>query len=354
MKIAFVLPGKGGGGGAHSVVQESLGLMRLGVEVGLATTLATVVELNANYPELTAHGVAIHPFTERAELGAMLPHYDIACATTWESVHILVEGMRGLTQPPHTAYYIQDYEPLFCIPGSREWEQARQSYSLMPNALHFAKTRFLCDVVGRNHHRNVEKVTASVDHATYFPGPRRTDGPIVIAAMVRPKTPRRAPRRTARILEMLAARLGDKVSLVSFGCDEQDLADSGIRYSGKIDHRGSLAREGVADVLRNADLFLDLSDYQAFGRTAIEGMACGCVPVLPVFGGADEFVRHWVNGFVVDTRSDAAILETVEAYVAAETGSRHRLRMAAIGTALEYTIEKAAFSELRLFERLVT
>jgi hypothetical protein len=353
MKVVFILPGKGGGGGAHSVVQESLGLMRLGTEVGIATTLATLTELHANYPELATNNMSIHPYSERSELADILPRYDVSCATTWESVHVLVDAMAASGRALRCAYYVQDYEPLFCIPGSREWESARQSYNLMPNALLFAKTRFLCDLVSRNHHRGVEKVSPSIDHATYFPGVRKTNGKIVVSAMVRPKTPRRAPRRTARVLEMLSAKFGGAVSLVSFGCDDQELLEAGIRFSGGIDHRGTLTREEVAGVLRETDLFLDLSDYQAFGRTGLEAMACGCASVLPVFGGADEFVKHWVNGFMIDTRSDATIMETVEGYVAAEPNARHRMRLAAIETALDYTIEKAAFSELKLFERLM-
>jgi len=46
-------------------------------------------------------------------------------------------------------------------------------------------------------------------------------------------------------------------------------------------------------------------------------------------------------------------METVEAYISAGTGTHRRLRMAALETALDYTIEKAAFSELKLFETLV-
>jgi glycosyltransferase involved in cell wall biosynthesis len=353
MRVVFILPGKGGGGGGHSVAQESLGLRRLGVDVAIATNVPTLQEFNANYPELADNGVQIHAFSERAELAPILPSYDISCATTWESVHVLVEAMRAGGKTLRTAYYVQDYEPLFCVPGSNEWEHARASYGLIPGAQLFAKTNFLCEVVGRNHHRPVAKVAPSLDHDIYFPGPERDRGVLRISAMVRPKTPRRAPRRTARVLEMIAARFGDAVSLTAFGCDEPDLDEAGIRFSPRIAHMGSLSREGVAEVLRASDLFLDLSDYQAFGRTALEGMACGCVPVLPVFGGADEFIRHWVNGFVADTRSDAAILEVVEAYVAAGASTQKRLRLAAIETSLEYTIEKAAFSELKLFEKIL-
>ena len=42
---------------------------------------------------------------------------------------------------------------------------------------------------------------------------------------------------------------------------------------------GILRRENVADLLRKSAIFIDMSTYQAFGRTGIEAMACGCAIV---------------------------------------------------------------------------
>ena len=354
IRVVFVLPSRGGGGGAHSVVQESLGLQRLGVQVGIATTTKAQTAFRMNYPELQQNGVAIHVFAEAKELAGALEGYDIACATTWESVHQLAEALSAMGKTrPKTAYYVQDYEPLFCTPGTREWHDSRRSYTELTDALTFAKTRFLCDIVSLNHHRKMRKVSPSIDHATYFAGCREEGQALVISAMLRPKTPRRAPRRTARILEMLAANFPDDVELVSFGCPQEELTDCGIRLSENIHHRGALSRKDVALVLRSSDIFLDLSDYQAFGRTGLEAMACGCVPVNPILGGAIEYTSHWTNGFLVDTRSDSEIMDAVSAYIRLAPHIRERMRYAAIETSFDYTIDKAAFSELTLFREMM-
>jgi hypothetical protein len=71
---------------------------------------------------------------------------------------------------------------------------------------------------------------------------------------------------------------------------------------GCINQNGSLSREGAAAALPASDIFLDLSNYRAFGRRAPEGTACGCVPVLPQLGGADEFARGL--GYIVTGRQD--------------------------------------------------
>ena len=167
--------------------------------------------------------------------------------------------------------------------------------------------------------------------------------------MIRPKTLRRGPKRTIRMLERIAATHGDKVRVVAFGCAPADYERIGVKLSESIEDRGVLRRTEVAELLRSSDLFLDLSDYQAFGRTGLEAMACGCTPLLPVFGGADEYARVWENALVADTRSDEAIMAEVDAFIAAGPETRLRLRDNGLAASLNYTIDKAAFSEYRVF-----
>jgi glycosyltransferase involved in cell wall biosynthesis len=352
MRLLFVLPSRGGGGGAHSVAQEAIGLQRLGASVGIATATPMLSAFRLAYPELDHAHLPIHGFSGAEELGALLPGYDIACATTWESVHLLAGAIAATASPIRTAYYIQDYEPLFVAPGTPAWDDARRSYAELPNATLFAKTGWLCDLVARNHGRPVQRVKPSIDHGTFFPGAAPRGRTPTIVAMVRPKTARRAPARTVRILERLADR-GDGLSLVAFGADGDDLRRMGLRPSPAITVAGPLRRREVADVLRTADLFLDLSDYQAFGRTGLEAMACGCVALLPLFGGARDYVRPWDNGFLADTRSDEEVLALVDGFLALDPAARERMRLSAIETALDYTVEKAAFSEYQLFRRML-
>ena len=352
MRVIFILPGRGGGGGAHSVIQESMGLQRLGVRVDIATTRDTLAAFSFNYPELERSRIVVHAFDEPGEISELAGRCDIVCATTWQSVHIVAEAL-GPKPKVRTAYYVQDYEPLFCAPGSPEWERSRRSYVEIADAMMFAKTDFLCDIVTRNHQRPVARVRASIDHETYFPGAAGAPGKLTVSAMLRPKTPRRAPRRHARVLEMLAEAYGDRIDILTFGCAREELAAAGLRLSDRIRHHGTLSRKEVAGVLRASDLFLDLSDYQAFGRTGLEGMACGCVPVLPIFGGAGEYVRHWRNGFLVDPRSDQEVMKVAAAYLELAEEPRRRMRHAAIETALDYTVDKAAFSEFTLFGEML-
>jgi glycosyltransferase involved in cell wall biosynthesis len=48
-------------------------------------------------------------------------------------------------------------------------------------------------------------------------------------------------------------------------------------------------RRDLADLYRDSDVFVDMSWWQAFGRSAVEAMATGCVPIMPSLG-AGSFV----------------------------------------------------------------
>lgn len=354
MRVLYVLPSAGGGGGAHSVVQEVLGLRRLGVSPAIATPRRLASQFQIRYPELLRNGVDNPIYANVDELAQIAGQFDLAIATTALSVDTVVQAKdKSGNAALKLGYYIQDYEPLFYPPGSRDWTEARASFDRMKNGLMFAKTDWLCSVVEANHNVQVRRVQASIDHDVYFPIDRSLTGPLRISAMVRPKTPRRAPKRTIRILEHIAFTFGSRVEVTYFGCDAEDLASVGLRPSASLQQLGVLDRNQVANTLRYSDLFLDLSDFQAFGRTGLEGMACGCVPVLPVFGGTSEYAEHGVNSFVVDTRSDDEILSAIDQFVNGRPQRRLEMRDAGIHAALNYSIAKAAYSEYELFRDFV-
>jgi glycosyltransferase involved in cell wall biosynthesis len=162
--------------------------------------------------------------------------------------------------------------------------------------------------------------------------------------MIRPRTPRRQPALTVSVLNALRSRLGEAIDIVTFGCAVNDLQALPGGSSLRCDHRGILPRTAVADVLRCSDVFVDLSIYQAFGRTALEAMACGCVPVMPSVGGGREFIRPGINGVLVDTGA-AEPFTSVAMDMAQDPQGRARMRSAGLETAARYSAPRAAVSE---------
>jgi glycosyltransferase involved in cell wall biosynthesis len=346
-RVSFVLPV--GGGGAHSVVQEVDAMRDLGVEARILVNQANAEYFRAAYDRFpwVAEG-GMEAFDGNRHLASLLADSDVAVATTNTSAHAIADthkSMRGLGF--RHAYYVQDYEPLFYRAGSTEHALAVASYSVLRDCTYFSKTRWLAGMVEATHGHATALVVPSVDHGLYRPVRRAPGALRQVVAMVRPATPRRAPRRTLRMLARLAAGEFGPVALTAFGCTEEDLAAAGLALPDGVTLLGRLRQQEVAELLRATDVFLDLSDYQGFGRTAAEAMACGAVVLAPRLGGASDFITDGESGFLANTTDDAAVAETIRRMLSLSEAEQRRMRLAALEAVSGFTPVRAAISELR-------
>ncbi|MGC1851312.1 MAG: glycosyltransferase, partial [Solirubrobacterales bacterium] len=348
LEILFVLQGmpEGSGGGIHSVYQETKGLRRLGVPARIAIAAEATDRAQEAYADASDFFV---PFTGEAELAGHAASADVVVATHYSTV-ALVGRLRERYGGFLPAYYAQDYEPFFAEPDSSRLIDALDSYTAVPGQLVFAKTHWLRNLIGHLHGVDVAKVEPSLDEELFSTDGRgkRTEGPVRVAAMIRPRTPRRQPVLTLDALSDLVATHGGQVEVTTFGCAAKSVEALGRTAPGN--HLGLLSRQQVAEVLRSTDVFLDASTYQAFGRTALEAMGCGCTAIVPQIGGAAQFVSHEENGLLADTLSPAAVGEALKRLVE-DSELRYRLQAAATEEARRYSVLRAALSEYALFAR---
>ncbi|MEI4487864.1 glycosyltransferase [Frigidibacter sp. MR17.14] len=347
-RILFLLPVKGGGGGAHSVIQEVTAMRRMGVEARVAVRQNAIERLRQQYSDIPENAelfVGIDDDTV-VEIGG---GFDIVVATIFSSARLLRDIVAA---HPHVrpAYYVQDYEPMFFEQGTDRWQEAHESYALVPNTLLFAKTDWLCRTVSESHGVPVHRVKASIDHACYRPGvkQKRDGGQFNISAMIRPNTPRRGAAETMAALARLKSRFGEALEIRIFGCTDQAMAEHGLAREFELRNLGILTRTEVAKVLGWSDLFIDMSTYQAFGRTGLEAMACGAVAAVPREGGADEYAVDGVNAIVLDTSDLEACVSKITAHLEDPAGLR-AMQVEALKTAIGYSTHAAALSELMLF-----
>jgi GT2 family glycosyltransferase len=352
LEVAFLLPGlsEGGSGGSHSIYQEVLGMRELGISARIVVPHTTWERVRSTYED--AEDV-FEVFSGEDDLAARTSTADVISATHFKSVALLGR-LRELREDFLAAYYVQDYEPFFVSAGETDLEEALASYTALEDMVLFAKTHWLCNVVGARHGVRVHKVEPSIDERLFRPAAggeeERDRGPVRILAMVRPRTPRRQPFSTIALLEGLLKQMPTEVEVRTFGCQRVELTRF-TRSAPILDgHLGVLNRRAVAEQMRRADVFLDMSMYQAFGRTALEAMASGCTALVPRLGGVWEFVEHEQNALAVDTLDLEASLEALSALV----GDRARLRdmqECARSRGARFSIARAALSEYLLFER---
>ncbi|MDJ0689404.1 MAG: glycosyltransferase [Xenococcaceae cyanobacterium MO_188.B32] len=348
--ILFLLPVRPGGGGVHSVVQEAVGMRKVGVDAQIAIQQKHIQNYHINYPELIESKEVFYCYQTLDNLTNYASQFKVVVATINNSIQILQKIVQS-NSSIMPAYYIQDYEPWFYEKGSHSWEIAKNSYNLIPGTVLFAKTRWLCEIVEQKHSVKVEKVSSSLDQSVYYPNfmiPNQND-PIVVVAMARPSTPRRGASRTMKILKKLKLELGASIDIHVFGCDDRDLNTHNLEINFDFKNHGVLIREQVAELLRKADIFLDLSDYQAFGRTGLEAMACGCAVVLPQKGGVHEYAIDGDNAILVDTALENDCYTEIVKLIS-DPEWRREIQKNALLKAAEYSIYKASVSEVLLLK----
>jgi len=354
LSVLFILPVKGKGGGVHSIVQEVAAMRALGLHANIAVLAKHYDELLTNYEELPdVHNIFVK-FEDTKDLIGLSKKYDVMVATIFFSMEMLKEVYQSNSNfiP---AYYIQDYEPYFFDKDTEQFKIAYESYNLMEKeqCVNFAKTEWICSEVYKHHNIKVNKVEPSLDHEVYHPLPRRANTVLKISAMVRFGSPRRSPLETLNVLYALKQTLKDKVEVHIFGTskDHEFFRQNDCNFIHS--NYGILDRVGVSQVLAKTDLFLDMSTYQAFGRTAIEAMACGCVPVITKFGGADEFAISGYNSILIDSTDEIATYGAIISLVN-DRNLLKILKVNALLTASKYSINRAALSELKLFAKSAT
>ncbi|HEY7961909.1 MAG TPA: glycosyltransferase [Solirubrobacteraceae bacterium] len=355
LRVAFLLPGlaHGGSGGSHSLYQETRALRSLGVPARIMLPRwdrERAAEVYEDAQEI------FQTFADEQELAALTADADVISATHHKSVALL-GAIRERRSDFLPAYYVQDYEPFFTAPYVAQ--EAVASYTALPDMLLFAKSHWLCNVVAERHGLFVAKVEPSIDRELFTPATDGSaadaDGPLRVVAMVRPRTARRQPLATIAVLEELLRRHPGSVHVSTFGCYADELREllgvGGSQSQAILErHLGLLGRAEVAELLRSSHVFLDMSVYQAFGRTALEAMACGATAVVPSVGGVWEFVRHGHNALAVDTLDGSGALAAL-GQLAEDRTLLARLRTGARATAEPYSAIRAALSEYVLFER---
>lgn len=205
----------------------------------------------------------------------------VVVATHW-STGRLVRRIKASVPGVVLAAFWQDLEHRFIDPktgrASFPKDQARE-YVTIQNRIYNAPWVWqegaaefgLCSESG-NEASFTEWIPVGIDTQRFFPDPaREPNDKVRILAMWRPQTKRRGGDRLVRLYERLHRWFGERISLEVYGWDGIGL--------GFVRSHGFLTQREVAELLRGVDIFVETSDFQGFGLTGAEAMACG-VPLV--------------------------------------------------------------------------
>lgn len=334
-EITFVLRGRPFGGGANSVAQEfaalvdNYGMGRLLVEPqhldvfrrGYDWSVTALDRLSAD-PQDIPDGAAI-------------------VATTNDSLSLVLDEFSE--RASRVYYYVQDYEPLFYPRHSRQHTVAIASYGRAKAAVAVVKTDWLAQVLMSRTFFPVVKIRPSLDRTIYRPRPLRADGHRrTLVAMLRPSTPRRGSQRTVAVINRLAQSASLALDIEVFGTSNDELGMAGLRMSPRIRNHGRVSPKQAAEIVCSSDFLLDLSDYQAFGRTVAEGLAAGVVPIVTDRGAPPSYVTHGVSGFLVTPSDIDAAYDYVKQATRLPDDELAAMRLAAMEAVSEWSVDATA------------
>ncbi len=300
LRITFLVASLPVAGGVIAILNIARELMLAGHDVRIVTEAHEVA------PELLNIWTQPLIYRDRDHLVDEFPESDIAIATFWVTAHEYLSEIRR-RHGCATAYFVQDYEPLFYP----EWESELQrdaaaSYDLAEHLVFVSQ--WVADQVGPRKGTGVV-VPTGVDLDVFYDRGIRSESPLRVISVGEPgfEKRRRGFAETAEAFSLIHDVRPD-VEFVFFGSDDSVMPDLPFRYTnaGRLYDQNDVAR-----LMSSAHVLVDASEWQGFGLPGLEAMACGAVPVMTGIGGLFEYARDGENCLLTESNDPRLIADAV-------------------------------------------
>lgn len=339
LRVTYVLQDLLVAGGVLSVIQLVNELIRLGVE-------ARIVALSEDPAIYQWTRLFTCPviFRNSQELIDNFPHSDIVVATFWGTAPWITElARKGRVQA--SVYFLQDYEAWFFPEEDQAARQrVKDSYRLFENRI--VKSEWLKDKLAAQG-LATKKILLGMDLALFYPRTVSCSHPTVLA-MTRPHTPRRGFQATIAALAQVKQAL-PKVEIILFG--DRFLSAQKIPFAYR-DAGVVIDQNQLAELYSAADVFLDGSDFQGFGRCGLEAMACGAACVLTDVGGVTEYARDGRNCLLVPPKQPTIFAQAIIELLQDEE-LKNRLIEGGFNTVKNFCHKREAQETLAYFQELM-
>ena len=135
-----------------------------------------------------------------------------------------------------------------------------------------------------------------------------------------------------------------KVTFVGNGAEENK-----IRYfvkkqnlQSKVSLLGFIPREKIAQILQETDVFVMISEAEAFGLVYLEAMGAGCLTIASRNEGMDGIIIDNENGFLCKAGDENELASILKKILEMKADDRKKISDKAINTAKQNTDYLAA------------
>ncbi len=306
--VCFILGELGPSGGAGAVVRHARGLA---ADHGWDVSLA--LWPGASMPADAPPGVRLITTDEARTLD-----HDVAIATWWRTAYDLF----AIPARRH-AYFVQQFEERTYLPGDVERFGAIATHDL-PVAFLTEAAWIAAELAELRPEAPSFYVPNGIDKERFAPAASSSAGPLRVLVEGSPGLWFKGIQDAAAALELTR----EPVVTTLVTPERVDPATCA-----RFDHVvGPLDHAAMADAYRDADVLLKLSRVEGVFTPPLEAFHCGVPCVVWPVTGHDEYVRHGVNGAVVDFDDLAGTAGWID-LLARERGLLGRLGDGALATA---------------------
>ena len=339
LRVTYVVDSLGISGGAFSIVQLVNELILLGIEARIVA-----VQRDSLIEQWTKCLSEPAIFGNHDELVSSFPESDIGIATHWITAGWL-ERAHAAGAVKTMAYFLQDYEVWF-VPqdDAATIEKVRKTYRTIKHKI--VKSDWLANMMTKEGY-GTKKIRLGINTGIFYPRDVEPGSPPRVLAMARPTTSRRGFEYVIAALAEVKRQRPD-AEIVLFG--NRFLSSQRIPFAFR-DEEVVTDFDYLSRLYSEADVFLDGSNYQGFGRCGLEAMACGASCVLTSVGGVNEYARHEENCLMVEPKQPGQFAEAILRLLN-DGGLRQKLIQNGFETVLKFDHKREARETFAFFEKI--
>jgi len=123
-----------------------------------------------------------------------------------------------------------------------------------------------------------------------------------------------------------------------------------FKLESRVLFTGYVEQEKVAEVLKNSNVFILISDRETFGLVYLEAMANGCLVIGAKNWGVDGIVQHGKNGFLCEAGNEIEFEDVLKKIFSFSRSEWKKFIDASYSTALQYkekTVAKMYLDRIR-------
>ena len=107
----------------------------------------------------------------------------------------------------------------------------------------------------------------------------------------------------------------------------------------------------IGEILRNTDIYICNSEYEAFGLPTLEAMTCGAAVITTDTGGMRDFVQNGINALVINHHDKDDMKEKIEMLIN-DKKLIHKIAENGMKTALKFNWDNSIINMEKYFRKI--